>query len=362
MEFLAAGLVGLLLALLAFLLLQWTARRNDVELSALVSGVRGEERLRTLEQHILTSLREVHDVTREVDRSRVDSLGRLDQVVRESQRSIDALQRSTDKLVATLSSSQARGQWGERMADDVLRAAGFVEGVQYLRNRQLDGGPGRPDFTFLLPEGRKLHMDVKFPIASYVRYIEAEAGPGSDAAERQFLADVRTAIKGVATRDYIDPAAGTLDFMLVFIPNEHIYSFVHQRDPRISEEALSLGVVLCSPLTLFALLSVIRQAADSFALAHAADEILRALGAFQQQWSKYRDAVDAVGRRIDSLQRAYDDLRGPRTRALERRLIDVEQLRIAQHLELPDVDDDEGEGPTDASRDGKTRDEAAGGQ
>ncbi len=83
-------------------------------------------------------------------------------------------------LREALANPQARGQWGERMAEDVLRLAGFTEHVNYRKQTQVDGGTGRPDFTFDLPKGHVLYMDVKFPLASYLRYLEV----GTD-AERQ---------------------------------------------------------------------------------------------------------------------------------------------------------------------------------
>lgn len=335
MEFAIAAAFGLAVAVSAFLILQRNADKRQDELSTLISGVRGEERLRALEEDIHAGLARVTETVGEIDKARGTSITRLETVVREAQRTLDSLQRSTTRLADTLSNSQSRGQWGERMARDILSAAGFVENVNYRYNRQMEGSRGRPDYSFLLPEGRTLNMDVKFPMTAYMRYLDATDEAAELEAERQFLADVRGTIRGVATRDYIDPAQGTLDFMLVFIPNEHIYAFIHEKDSDLVIDALDQGVVLCSPLTLFALLSVIRQAADSFALAHAADGILQALGAFNQQWSKYSSSVDAVGRRIDSLQRAFDDLRGTRTRVLEGELATVERLRVEQHIELP---------------------------
>ncbi len=181
-------------------------------------------------------------------------------------------------------------------------------------------------------------MDVKFPIASYVRYREAPTDGDRQTAERQFLADVRTAISTVKNRNYIDPAGGTLSFAVVFIPNEQIFSFVNERDPQLLEETLNSGVVLCSPTMLFALLSVVRQATDMFSLARRTDEILGALGLFTAQWNKYQEAVQLVGRRLTSAQRAFDDLSGARTRQLERQLEPIERLRQEHSIELPELD------------------------
>ena len=73
------------------------------------------------------------------------------------------LARRTENLNEVLSSSQKRGQWGERLAEDMLRAAGFIETVNYSKQDQNAVG-GRPDFTFFMPPDRVLYMDVKFPL------------------------------------------------------------------------------------------------------------------------------------------------------------------------------------------------------
>ena len=85
------------------------------------------------------------------------------------------------------SAATARGQWGERMAEDVLQLAGFLEGINYHKQREID--TGIPDFTFLLPDGLSLHMDVKFPLDNDLRYLDAER-TDSAAVRYDFLRDV----------------------------------------------------------------------------------------------------------------------------------------------------------------------------
>lgn len=344
MELLAGALLGLVIGIGVYLLLSRQSRSEEDAVSALVSGVNGEERLRTLEQSIGNSLRAVQeaseratDTVRTIDTAQGAALAELRTILQAQQLSVSRLQETTGKLTDTLSNSQSRGQWGERIAADILRAAGLVEGINYRRNQQIEGGATRPDYTFTLPQGRLLNMDVKFPIASYIRHREAATDGERQATERQFLTDVRTAIGSVKNRNYVDPAGGTLSFVLVFIPNEQIFSFVSERDPGLLEETLTSGVVLCSPTMLFALLSVVRQASDMFSLARRTDEILGTLGLFTAQWNKYQEAVQLVGRRLTSTQKAFDDLAGTRTRQLERQLEPIERLRQEHNIDLPEL-------------------------
>ena len=110
MEFAIAAAFGLAVAVSAFLILQRNADKRQDELSTLISGVRGEERLRALEEDIHAGLARVTETVGEIDKARGTSITRLETVVREGQRTLDSLQRSTTRLADTLSNSQSRGQ------------------------------------------------------------------------------------------------------------------------------------------------------------------------------------------------------------------------------------------------------------
>jgi DNA recombination protein RmuC len=253
------------------------------------------------------------------------------------------LAETTGHLREALASPKARGQWGERMADDVLRQAGMVEGVTYRKQTAIAGG-SIPDVTFMLPGGRMLHMDVKFPVDNYLRHLEATTDAERDTTAKAFLRDVKHRVKELSGRGYID-ADATLDEVLLFIPNESVWAFIHERDPQLIDLALGQKVVLCSPVSLFAVLAVIRQAVDQTRLARTSDEILQCLSGFHQQWAKYADAVELVEKRFTSAQRSLEELTGPRRRQLERQLDRIDDLREQRGLAEapPALGDGEGE-------------------
>jgi DNA recombination protein RmuC len=251
------------------------------------------------------------------------------------------LSRTTSGLREALANSRARGQWGERMAADVLRAAGMVEGVNYRRQVAMVGGRV-PDFTFLLPKGLEMNMDVKFPIDNYLRYLDAVSDSDRSSALSAFQRDVRSRVKEITTRDYIDPER-TVDHVLLFIPNESVYSFIHENDSELLDRAMAEKVVMCSPTTLFAVLAVVRQAVDNFQLERTSGEILTCLTRFRKQWDKFSEQVDRVGKSLTASQRAFDDLDGTRRRQFERELDRIDALQSAVGLES-----DEGDGDDDA--------------
>jgi DNA recombination protein RmuC len=277
-----------------------------------------------------TELARVGELVTSLQRDRAQQHGELTARLTETARQSRDLAETTQSLRQALASPKARGQWGERMADDVLRAAGLIEGVNYLRQKGVATG-GIPDVTFLLPGDRVLHMDVKFPIDNYLRALEAPTPLEAQAAATAFLRDVRLRIKEVTTRAYIDPET-TVDEVLLFIPNESVYSFIHEHDPAMVDTALAQRVVLCSPFTLFAVLAVIRQSIDQFQLERTGDEILQCLTGFTTQWTKFSDQVDLVVKRFESTQKAFDDLAGTRRKALQRKVNQVDELRRRRGL------------------------------
>jgi DNA recombination protein RmuC len=303
---------------------------------------RGTEELRgtqTAIDHQVGAMREelarLNRLVEDVERDRREHVGELTGQLREAGRQTQVLADTTQSLREALSSTTARGQWGERMAEDVLRLAGFVDGVNYRRHQPMPGSGGIPDYTFLLPGGLSLHMDVKFPLNNYLRLLDATSDVEREHARNTFLKDVRLRLREVTRRAYVDPAAGTVDCVLLFIPNEQVYGFIQEQDRSILDDALREKVVFCSPLTLFAVLAVIRQAVDNFQLSRTSHEILERLQGFEKQWDRFVEQMDKVGRNLRTASTAFDELEGTRRRGVERELEKIDAVRRDQ---VPDDD------------------------
>jgi DNA recombination protein RmuC len=179
-------------------------------------------------------------------------------------------------------------------------------------------------------------MDVKFPLDNYVRAVEAEGELERQRHLKQFQRDVRQRVTELAQRHYEDDE-GSIDVVLLFIPNERVYAAIHEHDPALLEGALARKVVLCSPFTLFAVLAVIRHAAESFRLQQRSREIVALLGGFAKQWGAFTEQMDRVGRRVDALQKDYDAMAGVRRRQLERQLDRVEDVRRRDQVPAVEV-------------------------
>ncbi len=85
--------------------------------------------------------------------------------------------------------------------------------------------------------------------------------------------------------------------------------------------------ILCSPLSLYAILAVIRQSIDNFNLANKSKEMLSLFGVFKQQWEKFREQMETVKNRFEQVHKGYEELTGVRERQLDRQLTKIDELR-----------------------------------
>jgi DNA recombination protein RmuC len=93
--------------------------------------------------------------------------------------------------------------------------------------------------------------------------------------------------------------------------------------------------VLCSPLTLYAILSLIRQSVASFAVERKAGDLQKLVQDFSQQWEKYGEKIDALGRTLSTVNNHYDQVKTTRATALERPMQKILDLKLDQQDENP---------------------------
>ena len=300
-----------------------------------------------------TELKKVEEMVASFDRDREKKYGELAEQLKSTAEGTTKLQETTYQLREALSSQRARGQWGERMAEDVLRLSGFLEGINYQKQKTMDASGGRPDFTFLLPQGLRINMDVKFPFDNYLRYLETNEDGEKARRKDRFLKDVRARVREITTREYINPEDNTLDYALLFIPNENVYAFVQEEDTTLLDEALKSRVILCSPLTLYAILAVIRQSVETFNLEKMTSQVLAHMAKFQKQWEAFILSMDKMGKRIEDAKQEFDRLVSTRRNQLERPLKEIERIRTEQGnlppSEIGDEEEDEEAPATETS-------------
>lgn len=301
----------------------------------------GKKELENKKELIDKNIESIGKTLAEVQR-RIEDVGKLsgekiaevNTLIKKHEEVTIRLKDTTENLGRALASSKKRGEWGERMAEDIIQLVGMVEGINYLKQKTLEMAPGRPDYTFLLPNNLRVNMDVKFPLDNFTNYLDARNDTDRKRFRDELLKNTKNMIKQVTTREYINPAENTVDYVLVFIPNEQVYSFIQESDRTIMDEALRQKVILCSPFTLYAVLAVIRQTIENFTLERTASEILRLLAEFSKQWKLFKDKFKVMGDRLDAARKEYETLVITRTNMLERPLRKIDEISSQEIKEI----------------------------
>ncbi len=274
-------------------------------------------------EEINRMVKSMEEYLKTAEKERIDTYSSLKTSVDESRKITEQLSVSTEGLKKVLSDNQVRGQFGEQVAEDLLKMAGFVKGVDYEFNKKQEDSQTRPDFAVFLPDGTRINVDSKFPYANLQKMSETDDKGMKQAYMKAFEKDVKEKIKQVTTRDYINPTDKTVDFVILFIPNEMIFSYIYEKMPEITEEAMSNRVILAGPFSFTAILRMVKQSYENFRVQSNIYNIIAHIKAFEKEFGVFSESFYKIGDRLSSLQKQYDTVSTTRFRQLERRIDNV---------------------------------------
>ncbi len=274
-------------------------------------------------EEINRMVKSMEEYLKTAEKERIDTYATLKTSVDESRKITEQLSVSTEGLKKVLSDNQVRGQFGEQVAEDLLKMAGFVKGVDYEFNKKQEDSQTRPDFAVFLPDGTRINVDSKFPYANLQKMSETDDKGMKQAYMKAFEKDVKEKIKQVTTRDYINPTDKTVDFVILFIPNEMIFSYIYEKMPEITEEAMSNRVILAGPFSFTAILRMVKQSYENFRVQSNIYNIISHIKAFEKEFGVFSESFYKIGDRLSSLQKQYDTVSTTRFRQLERRIDNV---------------------------------------
>ncbi len=273
----------------------------------------------------------------EGSRKEVGDLSKQNAAIREqlmnTAKITEGLQASTDSLKNLLSNNRLRGEWGEQVAEDLLLASGFVEKVNFTK--QSATAEGRPDFTILLPDGAKLNIDAKFPFDDLMEYQAATTEAAKKVALSKFSNSMKLKVKAITTKDYINPQDQTLDFVVMFIPNEMIFSFIYEKLPEINEYCNQRKVVLAGPFGFTAVLRLVMQAHKNFGYEKHLQEIFGLVSKFQEEYGKFGESMQRLGTQLSTAQKTFHEVEGTRSRQLTK-VVD----QISGHSQIESKDNE----------------------
>ncbi len=282
-------------------------------------------------------LAKISNLIGELEKDRIKKFVALEEKLAQAALATQDLHSVTHELRSVIGNNQLRGLWGQKMAEDILKAAGLEEGIHYLKEKSQETVSTRPDYIFLLPDQHKVYMDVKFPLNNYQEFMATNQKSDQDRYAKDFISDVKNRIRELKKREYINREERTLDYIILFIPNEQIFGFIHRQAPDVMDEALEQKILLTSPYSLYGVLSIIRQAHDNFYFEKSANEILKLISSFLDDYENFKKRFQDLGESLDKTKDKYNEVSEKSFKRLDLRIRKLEDFRKGQEkIFLPD--------------------------
>jgi DNA recombination protein RmuC len=249
-----------------------------------------EETMKRLDEHVETSNRE---------RSKAETL--LDE-------QINRLAGASESLSSALRKPVVRGSWGEMTLENALENAGLRAEVDFVLQHSTDGEDGRKrtDAIINLPKGRKLIIDSKNLMESYIAYSIAEDPAQKAVLQAAHARSLKNHIKDLSSKAYQE-RYDTPDCVILFIPHDGMYHAALQDEAELIREACEKRVFVANPMSLIPLLKAVGYVLNQERANKSAEAIKNVGQDLYAQIARFAANMATIGNRLGASVKAYND-------------------------------------------------------
>lgn len=310
------------------------------------SEEKGEEKIRALLAPVGEKLSAYEKQVLALEAGRVDAFGQLSGVIDQMRKGQEAVLEGANRITTTLrGATKARGDWGELQFANLLESCGLWDKTDFDSQISVPGESGllRPDGVINIPGGRKLVVDVKNVFNTYARANEAASDEEATELLRAHAREIRGHIDELSAKRYQDFVEGSADFVVMFVPGEHVLYAALTQDRSLLEYALKQRVVLSSPLNFMSIALTVatiwRQAgmqADAREIAELGKELYDRLARMGGLLAKLGNDLARTNRSFNEAVGSFDTRLVPTGRKFQQLSIntDATELPALSSLEI----------------------------
>lgn len=313
--------------------------KSEERLSEAEGKNESQAKIATQMEEMRTSVERMRAQAQEASEKRVQSETELKGTINEMRLASSTLFDETRKIASALSSSQSRGKFGEAQLELLLEQAGLREGIEFDAQRSTTDADssGIPDVTVKMPGGSRLFIDSKFPFDRFLDAFATEIQDERDDFLILHTKDLLKHIESLAKRGY-HKSQGSPDVVILFLPFETLLAEALRMDPQLLEKAFKLGVTVATPTSMMALLRAVGHIFSRNKLAESADDITQIAGTFLKNLTLLHTKIIAVGKAVNGISKAYDDLIPTAQKTVRAPAIRINKLGVAGDREKLGID------------------------
>jgi len=295
-----------------------------------------QESIKTLVEPLKQHLDAYQNRLQQAETSQAAALGEVKKQLETLAQSNQSLANETQQFRMVLHSNQARGRWGEETLRRVVEAAGMSAHCDF--SEQTQAGDAKPDLMVRLPGDRVIIVDAKVPDFDFLNALESADPVKRAESLSSHAAKLKATIKALADRDYPRQFPNALDYVVLFVPAESLFSAALEGDHDLIVWAAEKRILLATPASLIALLRSVAvswqqhaQTQNAREIAEAAQELYARIATFTEHFEKIGDGLKRANESFNKAVGSYERMIRP---AGER----IQKLRAATgEKELADV-------------------------
>lgn len=254
------------------------------------------------------AIEQLNQQMRESEQRRSEFSGKFDSELNQLRKMNERLGKETEQLNQALRRPQVRGKWGELQLRRLVELAGLQSHVDFHEQVMAPNAeqPLIPDMVIHLPDQRQVIVDAKTSCDAYMNALEAS----DEAQKSQFLdqhaQQVFNQVLELNRKNYWKYFDRTLDFVILFLPADHLYAAAVERRPDLIEEAIKRHVLLSSPMMLIGLLKTIALGWSQFASNQEAATIVKTGNLLLERFGVFLDHLATLGKSLGGTVKTYN--------------------------------------------------------
>ncbi|MBI5969626.1 MAG: DNA recombination protein RmuC [Deltaproteobacteria bacterium] len=261
------------------------------------------------------ALRRYEEEVKKIEASRLTAYGSLTEQLKQVSLTQETLKKETGNLVTALRRPEVRGRWGEMQLRRVAELAGMSTHCDFSEQASVetDSGRQRPDMIVHLPMGRDIVVDAKVALDAYLSAVSATTEDERRAHIKRHAEQVKEHMRMLSSKEYSKQFAGSLEFVVMFIPGESFFSAAMDIEGTLVEDGMKQKVLIATPTTLIALLHSVAYGWRQETLAENAQkiselgrELHERMGVFAEHLDKLRDAIIQVNNKYNDAVGSFE--------------------------------------------------------